>query len=78
MRIEVLYVSGCPNYEPAVERIRKVLASESVEVGIRAVSVNTEAEAKAPVVPRLPDRSYQRRGCRTNFGDRSQFGLSPV
>jgi hypothetical protein len=43
MRIEVLYVPGCPNYEPAVERIRKVLASESVQVGIRAVSVNTEA-----------------------------------
>jgi hypothetical protein len=54
MRIEVLYVPGCPNYEPAVERIRKVLVSESVQVGIRAVSVNTEAEAKALLFPGSP------------------------
>ena len=54
MRIEVLYVPGCPNYEPAVERIRNVLASESVQVGIRAVSVSTEAEAKALFFPGSP------------------------
>jgi hypothetical protein len=54
MRIEVLYVPGCPNYEPAVERIRKVLVSESVQVGIRAVSVNTEGEAKALLFPGSP------------------------
>jgi hypothetical protein len=54
MRIEVLYVPGCPNYEPAVERIRKVLASESVQVGIRAVCVNTEAEAEALLFPGSP------------------------
>jgi len=54
MRIEVLYVPGCPNYEPAVERIRKVLASESLQVGIRAVSVNTDAEAKALLFPGSP------------------------
>jgi len=54
MRIEVLYVPGCPNYEPAVERIRKVLASESVRVGIQAVSVTTEAEAKALLFPGSP------------------------
>jgi hypothetical protein len=54
MRIEVLYVPGCPNYEPTMERIRKVLASESVRVGIRAVSVNTEAEAKALLFPGSP------------------------
>jgi hypothetical protein len=54
MRIEVLYVCGCPNYEPAVERIRKVLASESLQVGIRAVSVNTETEAEALLFPGSP------------------------
>ena len=54
MRIEVLYVPGCPNYEPAVGRIRKVLASESVQVGIRAVPVKTEAEAKALLFPGSP------------------------
>jgi hypothetical protein len=54
MRIEVLYVPGCPNYEPAVERIRKVLASESVQVAISGVSMNTEAEAKALLFPGSP------------------------
>ena len=54
MRIEVLYVPGCPNYEPAVQRIRKVLASESLRVGIRPVSVNTEAEAEALLFPGSP------------------------
>jgi len=54
MKIEVLYVPGGLNYEPAVERIRKVLTSESVQVGIRTVSVNTEAEAKALLFPGSP------------------------
>jgi hypothetical protein len=54
MRIEVLYVPGCLNYEPAVERIRKVLVAESEQVGIRAVPVNTEAEAKALLFPGSP------------------------
>jgi hypothetical protein len=25
MKIEILYVPGCPNYRPAVERVQKVL-----------------------------------------------------
>ncbi len=54
MRIEVLYVPGCPNYEPAVERIRKVLASESVKTGIQGIPVTTEVEAKALLFPGSP------------------------
>jgi hypothetical protein len=47
MRIEVLYVPGCPNYEPTVERIEKVLVSESLRADIEGVSVNSDADAKA-------------------------------
>ena len=54
MRIEVLYVPGCPNYEPAVERIRKVLASESVEAGVTGIPVTTEGQAKALLFPGSP------------------------
>lgn len=37
MRIEVLYVPGCPNFQSAVERIQGVLASESVLYEIHRV-----------------------------------------
>jgi len=47
MRIEVLYVPGCPNFQPAVERIEKVLVSESLRANIEGVPVNSDAEAKA-------------------------------
>jgi hypothetical protein len=31
MKIEVLYFKGCPNYLPAVDRLRTVLAREGGE-----------------------------------------------
>jgi len=37
MKIEVLYVPGCPNYEPAVERMKKVLAAESLQVDVEGI-----------------------------------------
>jgi hypothetical protein len=36
MRIDVLYVPGCPNYEPAVEKLQAVLESQSLQAEIRA------------------------------------------
>ena len=54
MKIEVLYVPGCPNYQPAVERIQKVLVSESLRVDIERVPVNSDAEAKALQFPGSP------------------------
>ena len=54
MRIEVLYVPGCPNFEPAIRRVRKVLASESLQADIYQVPVNSDAEASALVFPGSP------------------------
>lgn len=54
MRIEVLYVPGCPNFQPAVERIEKVLVSESLRADIEGVPVNNDAEAKALQFPGSP------------------------
>ncbi len=54
MRIEVLYVPGCPNYQPAVERVEKVLLSESLRADIERVPVNSEAEAKTLRFPGSP------------------------
>jgi hypothetical protein len=54
MRIEVFYVPGCPNYLPAVERIEKVLVSESLRADIERVPVNNDAQAKALHFPGSP------------------------
>lgn len=54
MKIEVLYAPGCPNYQPAVERIEKILVSESLRVDIKRVPVNSDAEAKALQFPGSP------------------------
>ena len=54
MKIEVLYVPGCPNYEPAVERMKKVLAAESLQVDVEGIPVNTDAEVRALLFPGSP------------------------
>jgi hypothetical protein len=47
MRVEILYVPGCPNYQPTFERLQAVLASEAVKAGIQGIPVTIEVEAKA-------------------------------
>jgi hypothetical protein len=54
MKIEILYVPGCPNYPPTFERLQAVLASESVKAGIQGIPVTTEVEAKALLFPGSP------------------------
>jgi hypothetical protein len=44
-KIEILYFTGCPNYEPALERVRAALRAEGVEAPVELVAVETEAEA---------------------------------
>src|SRR5258706_15090578 len=44
MRVEILYVSGCPNHAPAVERVREVLEQERASADMFQVEV-TDAEA---------------------------------
>ena len=54
MRIEILYVPGCPNYQPTFEKLQAVLASEAVKVGIQGIPVTTDVEAKAVLFPGSP------------------------
>lgn len=54
MKIEVLYVPGCPNYQPVVERLQAVLASESVPEEIHSIPVSTTAQAQALLLPGSP------------------------
>lgn len=54
MKIEVLYVPGCPNLAPAVERIQKILNAQAVRDEIQHVAVNTVAEAHGLRFPGSP------------------------
>ena len=54
MRIEVLYVPGCPNYEPAVQRLQAVLESQSWQAEIRSVPISSEDQAKNLLFPGSP------------------------
>jgi len=54
MRIEVLYVPGCPNYEPAIERLQAVLESQSLQAEIRSVPITSADQAKALFFPGSP------------------------
>lgn len=54
MRIEILYVPGCPNYEPAVEKLHAVLESQSLQAEIRSVPISSEGQAKALSFPGSP------------------------
>jgi hypothetical protein len=54
MRIEILYVPGCPNYQPALEGVKTVLASESVASEVHSLRVTTDAEARALLFPGSP------------------------
>jgi hypothetical protein len=54
MRIEILYVPGCPNYQPTFERLQSVLASESVKAGIQGIPVTTDVQAQTLLFPGSP------------------------
>lgn len=47
MKIEVLYVSDCPNHPPAVERVKQALAAEGIRETVHEVLVRSDAEARA-------------------------------
>ncbi len=54
MRIEILYIPGCPNYEPALERLQAVLESQSLQAEIRSVPISGGDQAKALLFPGSP------------------------
>lgn len=54
MKIEVLYVPGCPNHKPAMEAVLDVLESESFEAEVCQVPVHSQSEARALHFPGSP------------------------
>lgn len=54
MLIEVLFVPGCPNHGPAVEKLKKLLRSEGINAPIREIAVTDEAMARSLKFPGSP------------------------
>ena len=54
MKIEVLYVPNCPNHALAVERLREILAGESLEAHLSEVLVSSAAMAHSLRFPGSP------------------------
>ena len=54
MKIEVFYVPGCPNYRPAIERIQKVLLSESLRADIEGIPIGSAVAAEVLEFPGSP------------------------
>jgi hypothetical protein len=54
MKIEVIYVPGCPNHKLAVEAVMNVLGSEWLRTGVSQVPVRSEGEAQALRFPGSP------------------------
>ena len=46
MLIQVLYVPGCPNHEPAVESLKTVLRIEAINASIQEITVTDDAMAR--------------------------------
>ena len=45
MKIELLYFDGCPNFKPAMERVRQVLEEEGLSADLLEVNVDDPAIA---------------------------------
>ena len=54
MLIEVFYVPGCPNHQPAVRRLRKVLRLQAVNVSVHEIPVTDDLAARALRFPGSP------------------------
>src|SRR6266496_2085012 len=46
MIIEILYFEGCPNYLPAMDRLRTVLAREGLRAELIEIEVKDDSDAK--------------------------------
>lgn len=54
MTIEILYVPGCPNFQPAWDAVSALLAADSLRAEVRRIPVLTDAQAEALQFPGSP------------------------
>jgi hypothetical protein len=47
MKVEMLYFQGCPHHEPALERVRNVLAAEGITADVLQIEVPNARAAES-------------------------------
>jgi len=46
MNVEILYFEGCPNHDPVMDMVRRVLDREKIEAEVRSIEVPDEKTAE--------------------------------
>ena len=76
MKIELLYVPGCPNYRSALETIKDVLGDTGVSEQITEIAVLDSTQAVALGFPGSPTVRIDGRDVEPGIPTLSSFGLS--
>ena len=75
MTVEVLYFEGCPNHEPAVERVREVLRAERIVDEVKEVEVSDPETAERLRFPGALASEFFGLVCRTYRDGCCQSGV---
>ena len=75
MKIEILYVPNCPNYSMVLERLREILAGESLDALLNEVLVSTAVMAHSLKFPGSPTIRINGRDIEPQEGETASFGL---
>ena len=74
MVIEVLYVPGCPHHQPAIDSLKEVLRSATVDAPIQEIAVMDEAMASRLKFPGSPTIRID--GSDVESNHRESYGLA--
>jgi hypothetical protein len=74
MVIEVFYVPGCPNHQPAIDSLKDVLRSATIDAPIREIAVMDEAMASRLKFPGSPTIRIDGSDVESDY--RESYGLS--
>ena len=75
MKIELLYVDGCPNYEALVPRLRAILERDGIETDVELRRVDTQAQAARLGFLGSPTVRIDGRDVEAAAATRRDFGL---
>lgn len=75
MRVEVLFLDGCPNHEPLLARVPAVLRAAGVDAELVSRRVASEQEARALRFLGSPTVRVEGRDVEPAAATRSDYGL---
>jgi hypothetical protein len=76
MKIEVLYISACPNHVRVIESIREILRDNQMPEEITEIEVTDSGQAIAMAFPGSPTIRVDGEDVEPNFGGLSSHGLT--